>query len=169
LAGAIHDGKAKATGFSHSSEGDAIRRVMKASGGKPEGVVRSQDPHGLLRALHSIYSGKPSPVKLEIDLSTIGPLMQKIYSVVCRIPCGYAVTYKGVAKAVGSTKYARAVGYAMASNPFLLIIPCHRVVPSDLRPGHYGMGDRVKKQLLLREGVSFRGERIRPESIYKGL
>lgn len=142
---------------------------MRSSAVGPEGTVRGQDPHGLLRTLHDIYSGEPVSSKLQLDLSSTGPLIRKVYSLVSRIPRGYVATYKGVAEAAGSSKYARPVGYAMANNPIPLVIPCHRVIPSDLRPGRYGNGDAVKKQLLLREGVSFQGKRIKRESIYRGL
>jgi len=165
FAAAISEGRVQASSFSHSSDRDALRRVMRSLPSKPQGVVRSHDSHGLLRALHGIYSARPVSIKLQLDLSWLSPLFQKIYQVVCKIPRGYVATYKGVAKAAGSTTYARAVGYAMASNPMPLLIPCHRVVRSDLSPGHYEMGDALKRQLLLREGVKLRGQRISSASV----
>ena len=43
------------------------------------------------------------------------------------------------------------MGRVEASNPFPLLIPCHRVVCSDLKVGGYGYGEQVKMELLQRE------------------
>jgi alkylated DNA nucleotide flippase Atl1 len=43
----------------------------------------------------------------------------------------------------------------MASNPFAPIVPCHRVVKTDLKLGGYGGGLRVKVELLSREKRGF--------------
>ncbi len=50
---------------------------------------------------------------------------------------------------------ARAVGNVMAANPFAPIIPCHRVVTSNLGLGGYGGGLKTKLQLLQREKQGF--------------
>jgi len=51
---------------------------------------------------------------------------------------------------VGRPKAIRAVGTVMARNPVPLVIPCHRVVLSDGRIGHYGLGGVDRKRRLLR-------------------
>ncbi|PVX25813.1 MAG: hypothetical protein CW716_07300, partial [Candidatus Bathyarchaeum sp.] len=58
-------------------------------------------------------------------------------------------SYGAIARAVGGS--ARAVGRVEASNPFPLLIPCHRVVCSDLSIGGYGYGQQVKGEILQRE------------------
>ena len=50
---------------------------------------------------------------------------------------------------------ARAVGMALASNPFPLVIPCHRVIRTDGSLGGFGGGLKMKKKLLGIEGVAF--------------
>ena len=65
-----------------------------------------------------------------------------------RIPLGQTRSYKWVAKAVGKPKAARAVGQALKNNPFLLIVPCHRVVQAGGAPGGYAGGKNKKKTLL---------------------
>ena len=70
-----------------------------------------------------------------------------------QIPLGYVASYGAIAKAVGGSP--RAVGNVMASNPFAPIVPCHRVVKSDLSLGGYGGGLRVKVELLSREKRGF--------------
>jgi O-6-methylguanine DNA methyltransferase len=56
---------------------------------------------------------------------------------------------------LSAPRAARAVGTALARNPFPLIIPCHRVVRSDGMLGGFGGGLKMKKALLEMEGVAF--------------
>ena len=63
------------------------------------------------------------------------------------------MTYSGLAAAVGSPKAARAVGTALANNPFPIVIPCHRVIRANGALGQFGGGVSMKKTLLEREGV----------------
>jgi methylated-DNA-[protein]-cysteine S-methyltransferase len=72
-----------------------------------------------------------------------------------KIPRGMVDTYGGLAAKLGHPGAARAVGTALANNPFPLVIPCHRVVRSDGRTGCFGGGEAMKKGLLQMEGVSF--------------
>jgi methylated-DNA-[protein]-cysteine S-methyltransferase len=77
-----------------------------------------------------------------------------VYIKTRRIPCGMVISYKGLAKLVG-TESARAVGRALAKNPFPIIVPCHRIVSSDRRIGGFQAGGHLKKRLLKLEGVKF--------------
>lgn len=74
----------------------------------------------------------------------------------CRkIPAGRVMTYAELARAAGCPGGARAVGNVMASNPFPLIVPCHRVIGSAGGLGGYSgpAGLPLKLRLLEREGV----------------
>ena len=70
-----------------------------------------------------------------------------------RIPRGSVVSYGTLAKMISAPGAARAVGSALAGNPFPIIIPCHRVVRSDGSAGQFRGGTEVKKALLRMEGV----------------
>jgi O-6-methylguanine DNA methyltransferase len=50
-----------------------------------------------------------------------------------QVPAGTTVTYAELARRLGKPGAARAVGNACAANPFLLLVPCHRVVPATKR------------------------------------
>ena len=76
------------------------------------------------------------------------PFAQKVYKAVLKIPLGQVRTYKWVAKKIGSPGAVRAVGQALKSNPYPLIIPCHRVIKSDGNIGGYAGGKQKKKMLL---------------------
>jgi methylated-DNA-[protein]-cysteine S-methyltransferase len=84
------------------------------------------------------------------------------------IPRGMVDSYGGLAAKAGNPKAARAVGTAMATNPFPLVVPCHRLVRSDGAIGQFGGGAPMKKELLTMEGALFdsRG-RVLAECFYR--
>jgi len=70
-----------------------------------------------------------------------------------RIPRGWVSTYGRIARALGQQGAARAVGRALARNPFPIVIPCHRAIRSDGELGGYQGGVGMKRALLQMEGV----------------
>jgi methylated-DNA-[protein]-cysteine S-methyltransferase len=93
-----------------------------------------------------------------LDMAGIPPFARKVYRVLRRVPAGRTVTYADLAKAAGSPRAARAVGQAMATNPFVIIVPCHRVLTSSGMAGGFSAfgGTKTKLLLLAREGVMLR-------------
>lgn len=73
-----------------------------------------------------------------------------------RIPAGKVATYGDIANALGKPGAARAVGRAMATNPFAPDVPCHRVVAGDGRLTGYSAAGGVdtKAAMLQDEGVA---------------
>jgi len=86
----------------------------------------------------------------------------KVYKVVSLIPKGKVATYGQVARLAGNAKAARAVGLLMKINPNAPIVPCHRVVAADGKlTGYSGVGGvEGKRKMLLKEGVTFRGDKV---------
>ena len=62
-------------------------------------------------------------------------------------------TYAELAMAIKKPKSYRAVGNAVGSNPFPVIIPCHRVIHSNGDISGFTGGNHIKKWLLKHEGV----------------
>jgi methylated-DNA-[protein]-cysteine S-methyltransferase len=71
------------------------------------------------------------------------------------IPRGTVSTYQRIARNLRKQNGARAVGSALAKNPFPIIIPCHRAIRSDRSLGGYQGGLEMKRRLLEIEGVGF--------------
>ncbi|MGZ7044104.1 MAG: methylated-DNA--[protein]-cysteine S-methyltransferase [Methanobacterium sp.] len=89
-----------------------------------------------------------------------GEFQKKVLLEVKKIPYGKIRTYKQIAEAMDSKAY-RAVGTAIGKNPLPLIIPCHRVVKSDLSVGGFYGGTEMKKDILQNEGISIVNNKIR--------
>jgi len=87
-------------------------------------------------------------------------LDKKIYKKLLEVPEGKITTYGELAKAVGIKNGQRAVGRIMKNNPYPVIIPCHRVVKSDGKVGGYAYGREVKINMLSKEGIKIKEDRI---------
>ncbi len=107
--------------------------------------------------------GEPAGIEaLPVDLSDRTAWDQVVLGAVRAIPWGETVSYGEVARRIGRTGAARAVGGAVGRNPVGLLIPCHRVIAGDGSLGGYGVaafGGReaalaVKRELLALEGVT---------------
>ena len=85
---------------------------------------------------------------------------QRVLFAVRRIPAGRVATYGDVAEAAGVPRAARAVGNIMKGCR-VAGVPCHRVVAAGGRLGGYGGSEGLKRALLVAEGVSVSGGRIR--------
>lgn len=83
------------------------------------------------------------------------PFQRQVLKKLQEIPRGEVRSYGWLAKRLEHPRASRAVGNALAWNPFPYIIPCHRVIRADGRLGQYsGGGDNMKARLLAYEGVS---------------
>lgn len=98
--------------------------------------------------------------QLTLDLRGVPALHARIYDIVRRIPCGRTLSYGEVAELLGDRQLARTVGQAMARNPFAPVVPCHRVLGANGRPGGFSAhgGLRTKLQLLLIERAQLSSE-----------
>ena len=96
-----------------------------------------------------------------IDVAEASEFHRKVWDVSRGIPPGSTMTYGEVAVAVGEPGAARAVGQAMGFNPCPIIVPCHRVVAADGRPGGFsaGGGAVTKMKMLAIEGASIAAQR----------
>ncbi len=86
----------------------------------------------------------------------------KVYDLCNQIPKGKVATYGQLASMAGSPGAARAVGMCMKTNPNAPHTPCHRVVASNGKLTGYSGGNGVstKKEMLIKEGVSFVGDTV---------
>jgi methylated-DNA-[protein]-cysteine S-methyltransferase len=148
---AVQDEKVGATYFS-VEEPDLEQILQSLQYDVPFQVLEepSQLLADVIEALQKAFNGKhEEPHGFEIDLGQLSDYAKKVLECNCRVPVGYVTSYGAVAKVAGGS--ARSVGQVEASNRVPLLIPCHRVVCSDLSLGGYGGGKKVKQQILRRE------------------
>ncbi len=90
-----------------------------------------------------------------VAMEVCRPFQRKVLLAEYEIPRGWVSTYGKIARHVGVAGGSRAVGRALAENPFPIIIPCHRAIRADGVIGGYQGGGDMKRALLAMEGVVF--------------
>jgi len=97
--------------------------------------------------LHEYFQGRRQNFALPLCIQ--GTYFQKqAWKALQFIPYGSTITYGEQARIVGHRRFARAVGQANGRNRFCLVLPCHRVVPSNRSVGGYAGGSEVKAALI---------------------
>jgi len=148
---AVQDNQVFATDFSFE-EPDLSRLERKLPYNTQFQIMKdpSQFQSKVLGALEEIFNGKDrESCGFKIALDHLSSYTRKVLNCTSMVPVGYVTSYSALAKAAGGI--ARSVGRVEASNPVPLLIPCHRVVRSDLSIGGYGYGEQVKMGILQRE------------------
>jgi len=107
----------------------------------------------VINYLKDVYDGGGGLCHFSLVKSHLSSYAQKVIDVVSLIPVGWVTTYSSVAEVAGGGP--RSIGRVMSLNPFPLLVPCHRVVRSDLSPGGYLNGVEVKLEILKRECKGF--------------
>jgi methylated-DNA-[protein]-cysteine S-methyltransferase len=110
----------------------------------------------LTEQIQSCLKGEAVDFRLSlIDLEQCSEFQRRVLLAENKIPRGWVSSYGRIARRLGIPNSARAVGTALARNPFPIIIPCHRTVRSNGDLGGFGGGLKMKRELLELEGVQF--------------
>jgi len=89
---------------------------------------------------------------------------QQCYDLLRQIPAGKVATYADIAHQLGGKAY-QAVGNAMAKNPDVIVVPCHRVVNSNGNIGKFALGTDKKIALLKQEGIIINTDTENPKVV----
>ena len=98
--------------------------------------------------LQEYYSGKKTSFSDNLDFSNASAFQKQVWQAARLIPYGETRSYGWLARQIGKPKAARAVGQALGKNPFLIIVPCHRVIAGNGTLGGFGGGLAMKQALL---------------------
>lgn len=86
---------------------------------------------------------------IELDMDRIPPFHRRVYQVARTIAPGESMTYGEIAAQLGSVGSARAVGQALARNPFAIVVPCHRVLAAGHNLGGFSANGGATTKLRL--------------------
>ena len=109
-----------------------------------------------IEGMVALLRGQPADLaEVVLDMSGIPNFNRRVYELTRGIPWGETRTYGEIASQLRASGAAHSVAQAIGKNPFMLIVPCHRV----LEAGHYA--DRIspnggsisKRRLLSIEGA----------------
>ena len=101
------------------------------------------------RELDAYFAGELREFTVPVDLSRVGQPHRHILNALSSIGYGQTTTYGALAAQLGLVDDGpRTVGGAMARNPVLIIVPCHRVLGAGGRLTGYAGGLPAKRHLL---------------------
>ena len=153
------------TGFQFPEESDAATEQRLAAKGRsqPASEPTPEWVHALVVRIQQHLDGTKVHdfADARIDWSRVTDFQQAVYLHALDIKPGYKKSYGEIAKLMAlGNEAARAVGVALATNPWPLVVPCHRVVSaSDKMTGFSAPGGvRTKTRLLTLEGAELLSE-----------
>jgi len=92
--------------------------------------------------------------RFDLALNPAGTIFQRrVWKGLTEIPYGEVCGYGDLARRIGKTGAARAVGQANGANPIPIIIPCHRVISADGSIGGFSNDLALKRRLLALERI----------------
>lgn len=131
---------------------DVLRHLPSSRGPAPA-PPSGLDLAALASKLRRYFDGQEVAFEEPLDLTVGTDFQRRVWAITRAIPRGQTCTYADIAHKAGSPKAARAVGQAMAHNPWPIVVPCHRVVGSDGRLTGFGGGLDMKRRMLGMEGA----------------
>jgi len=132
----------------------------------------SRQSHPIIADLSKQIQGflEGQAISFELDLmalETCSEFQRSVLLAEHAIPRGWVSTYGRIAKHLGVETGARAVGNALAKNPFPIIIPCHRAIRSNGELGGYQGGLAMKRALLAFESIEIsKAGKVLTQSVY---
>ncbi len=87
---------------------------------------------------------------IALDIEELPAFNRRVYEVARAIPPGATLSYGEIAAKLGEPpQAARDVGQALGQNPIPIIVPCHRVLAANGKPGGFSASGGVTTKLRL--------------------
>jgi methylated-DNA-[protein]-cysteine S-methyltransferase len=149
----VHQGQPKVRRVLLSRPGLPAKQTLKSL--FPDSIASScAEVDGVADRIASFLTGEDLRFSLTVArLDLCSPFQQQVLRAEHGIPRGRVSTYQRIAGYLGHPRAARAVGTALAHNPFPIIVPCHRAIRSNGTLGGFQGGMEMKRALLEMEGV----------------
>jgi len=109
-----------------------------------------------IEGMVALLRGEPADLShVTLDMTGIHVFNQRVYQLTRAIPRGETHTYGDIAAWIGASGAVHSVAQALGRNPFVIIVPCHRVLEAG------GYADKIsphggvisKRRLLSIEGA----------------
>ena len=147
----VHQGRSKIRRVLLSRPGLSAKQAVESL--FPDSIASSSaEIDALADRIAAFLTGEDLRFSLAVArLDLCSPFQQQVLRAEHSIPRGKVSTYQRIAGHLGSPQSARAVGTALAHNPFPIIVPCHRAIRSDGTLGGFQGGVEMKRALLERD------------------
>lgn len=138
-----------------------LRIAAKARSKPAEGPVPDWVQETVRRVQQHFEGNLQDFSNARIDWERVSDFQQAVLLRTLAVRPGYKTTYGEIAREMAlGPEAARAVGVALATNPWPLIVPCHRVVSANDKMTGFSApgGVRTKTRLLTLEGAELLSE-----------
>ncbi|MGC5306091.1 methylated-DNA--[protein]-cysteine S-methyltransferase [Micromonospora zamorensis] len=134
--------------FSVATDGTSVCGAhfgrVEAAADEPDHEVSRQ----AVAELRAYFAGELTAFTVPLTIPRGSDFERAVWREMTLIPYGETLTYGEVARRVGDSGAARAVGVACNRNPIPVIVPCHRIVGAGGRLVGFGGGLPRKVHLL---------------------
>ncbi len=133
---------------------DGIRRLEWSDEPGNDSQIGRKHVEATREWVRAFFQRREAPPTPALDRSSLSAFQKKVLAALPEVArFGEVVSYGELAIAAGCENSSRAVGSAMARNPWALLIPCHRVIRQDGEIGNYSgcNGPETKAWLLEHE------------------
>jgi methylated-DNA-[protein]-cysteine S-methyltransferase len=140
-------------------ESETRARILRQFPGARIGAP-SPEVAAAIDGIVELLGGVPNDLReIVLDMQAVPAFDRRVYEIARTIAPGRTMTYGDIAARLSDRAAARAVGSALGRNPFAIVVPCHRVLAADGRPGGFSANGGVvtKLKLLTIEGAQARG------------
>jgi methylated-DNA-[protein]-cysteine S-methyltransferase len=138
-----------------ATEGATRARLLRS---RPS-AVECEPPEPIKKAIDAIdallHGERVDLSFIPLDDAAVPEFHRRVYDIARTIAPGATLTYGDIAKRLGDITLSRAVGQALGRNPFVIIVPCHRVLAAGGKTGGFSApgGAETKLRMLRIEGV----------------
>jgi methylated-DNA-[protein]-cysteine S-methyltransferase len=135
---------------------DTMRARMRRR--HPEALEENAPPdvERVVADIQRLLAGEGGDLSgVSLDMTGVPDFDRRVYAEARAIAPGETRTYGEIAARLGDPGLARAVGQALGRNPFVIIVPCHRVLAAGGNAGGFSApgGVETKRRLLEIEGA----------------
>lgn len=117
--------------LSWSENGVNVVGLVSTPEGERNAQLLPRPVRKMVLQLEEFFAGRPQAFDAQaLDFQNIPSFDHQVYRETVLIPRGRTATYGEVAEKIGRNGASRAVGGALRRNPFLIVVPCHRVIAS---------------------------------------
>ena len=119
-----------------------------------------------VQAISAVLRGEHEDLSaLPLDMAALPDFHRRVYDVARTIGPGQTLSYGEIADRLGSRGLSRAVGQALGRNPFLIVVPCHRVLAAGGRVGGFSASGGITTKLRL---LAIEGRAVAAPSLFDG-
>src|SRR3954462_2847336 len=137
-------------------ERETLGRLLKHYPDATQGPPPPAIQHALDNIIALLAGASADLSVAALDMQHVPPFHRRVYEAARAIAPGETQSYGEIAKQIGASGSARAVGQALGRNPFAIVVPCHRVLAAGGKMGGFSAngGITTKLRLLSIEGAA---------------